>query len=55
VPLTKFDPFESEEEFVFEESEKLSAIDEGVCGDLINMVVYEGFSDSDSDFAAQVA
>lgn len=44
-----FDPFESEEEFILEESEWLSAIDEDVCKDLINKVVFEGFSDVDSD------
>ena len=44
-----FDPFESEEEFILEESEWLSAIDEDVCKDLINKVVFEGFSDIDSD------
>ena len=44
-----FDPFESEEEFVIEESEQLSAIDEAICEGLVDKVIYEGFSDLDSD------
>lgn len=44
-----FDPFESEEEYVIEESEQLSAIDEAICGQLVDKVIYEGFSDYDSD------
>ena len=46
-----FDPFESEEEFVIEESEQLSAIDEGLYQGLVDKVVHEGFSDIDSDVA----
>lgn len=44
-----FDPFESEEEFVFAESEQLSAIDESICGNIVNKVIKDGFSDFDSD------
>ena len=44
-----FDPFESEEEYVIEESEQLSAIDEAICEGLVDRVIYEGFSDLDSD------
>lgn len=44
-----FDPFESEEEFVFEQSEQLSAIDESVYGNIITKVINEGFSDFDSE------
>lgn len=43
-----FDPFESEEEFVIEQSEQLSAIDAEVYKDILDMVVLQGFS-SDSD------
>lgn len=46
-----FDPFESEEEFVPEESEKLSAIDESVYRNVVDKVIFEGFSDLDSDVA----
>lgn len=46
-----FDPFESEEEFIIEESEQLSAIDEDVYKGLIDKVIFEGFSDVDSDVA----
>ncbi len=42
-----FDPFESEEESVYEESDQLSAIDEEICGDLVHMVLTKGFSDTD--------
>jgi len=44
-----FDPFESEEEFVIEESEQFSAIDDAMFGDLVDKVIHEGFSDYDSD------
>ena len=44
-----FDPFESEEEYVIEESEQLSAIDEAICEGLVDRVIQEGFSDLDSD------
>lgn len=37
---------------MIEESEQLSAIDEAICGDLVDKVIYEGFSDLDSDAAA---
>lgn len=48
-----FDPFESEEEFVLDESEQLSAIDEEIVGhNIIGKVIYEGFSDMDSEAAA---
>ena len=30
----------------------MSAIDEAICGDLVDKVIYEGFSDLDSDAAA---
>lgn len=42
-----FDPFESEEESVYEESDQLSAIDQEICGGLVNMVLTKGFSDTD--------
>ena len=35
-----FDPFESEEEFIIEESEQLSAIDEEVYKGLVDKVVF---------------
>ena len=46
-----FDPFESEEEYVPEESEKLSAIDESIYRNVVDKVIFEGFSDLDSDVA----
>ena len=42
-----FDPFESEEESLYEESDQLSAIDQEICGGLVHMVLTKGFSDTD--------
>jgi len=44
-----FDPFESEEEFVFDESDELSAIEEELYLGIVDTVVNQGFSDVDSD------
>ena len=49
-----FDPFESEEEYVLEESEQLSAIESDVCGRIVDKIIGEGFSDIDSDVAANL-
>ena len=49
-----FDPFESEEEFILEESEQLSAIESDICGRIVGKIIDEGFSDIDSDVAANL-
>ena len=39
---------------MIEESEQFSAIDEAICGGIVDQIVHEGFSDFDSDATANL-